>query len=62
MLIIGLPLQGEVRTLTAANPSCLTRRGPTHGSDGPKDACRMVAQGRDSLQHMPKLRFMKYPG
>jgi hypothetical protein len=58
MLIIGLLLQGEVRALTAANPSCPARRGPAHGADCPKDACRMVVQGRDSLQHVPKLLFM----
>jgi len=62
MLSIGLPLPGEVRALTAANPSCPTRRGPTHESDDPPDTCKMVAQGCESLQHVPKLRFMKYPG
>jgi hypothetical protein len=62
MLIIGLLLRGEVRALTAANPSCPAQRGPAHGADCPKDACRMVVQGRDSLQHVPKLLFMKYPG
>ena len=53
----GLLLAASARP--AANPSWPARRGSTHGSDGPPDACRMVVQGRDSLQHVPKLQFMK---
>jgi hypothetical protein len=53
MLNIGMPLGGEVRVLTATNPSCLIQRGLAHGSDCPKNAWRMVVRGRNAFQHVP---------
>jgi hypothetical protein len=62
MLARGRPLGGAVRVMMAANQPCLPRPDLAYRSDSLKNACRMVAQGHDSLQHVPMLRFMKYPG
>jgi hypothetical protein len=62
MMALAMPLGGAVRLMMAANQPCLPRPDLAYRSDGLQHACRMVAQGHDSLQHVPMLRFMKYPG